>query len=471
MKAFKEYGVPFQSSGCCEDHPSIAPTTKDAEDDDPMWEMNSIQDLSTNEEDVTLPPRIRCLAHTLALICTTDIKKPLGPNTVVHKSMAKATKFWTLCGRPKSAEVIKEKLGVLPKLPVVTRWNSLYDSLSMLLDHRANLNNVLAALNITKSFNQQDFEVYAEYILVTKPFAVGLDYLQGDSDLYYGAVIPTLLMIKKRLDEIDESSLKHCKKNLELAKEGLDKRFNNILTMNMDVEETRVAVIAAVSHPAFKLKWLSSNAKLCSEENRKKVLDLLAVELRTQLKEARLTNPRTTPTKTDLFFIFNNDTNALADADFQIQNYLARDFDLDTDSLRDFFRHFPGMEKIFRAYNTTLPSSGPVERFFSIAGYVYAPRRNRLNDENFKRLVVLKANQKLLATIKVQSSVPCPTHPASMIPPSLASAASSAAPSGEASSSSTAAPDEEAVQVLNSERSTGGKNHDSTTGRLVCLLI
>ena len=90
----------------------------------------------------------------------------------MHKSIAKATKFWTLCGRPKSAEVIKEKLGVLPKLPVVTRWNSLYDSLSMLLDHRANLNNVLAALNITKSFNQQDFEVYAEYILVTKPIGL-----------------------------------------------------------------------------------------------------------------------------------------------------------------------------------------------------------------------------------------------------------------------------------------------------------
>ena len=40
-----------------------------------------------------------------------------------------------------------------------------------------------------------------------------LDYLQGESDLYYGVVIPTLLKIKKRLDEIDERSVKHCKKN------------------------------------------------------------------------------------------------------------------------------------------------------------------------------------------------------------------------------------------------------------------
>ena len=91
--------------------------------------------------------------------------------------------------RPKSAEVIKEKLGVFPKLPVVTRWNSLNDSLSLLLDHGENLNNVLAALNITKSFNQQDFEVFTEYILVTKPIALGFDSLQGESDLYYGVVI------------------------------------------------------------------------------------------------------------------------------------------------------------------------------------------------------------------------------------------------------------------------------------------
>ena len=86
----------------------------------------------------------------------------------------------------------------------------------------------------------------------------------GESDLYYGVVIPTLFMIKKKLDEIDESSLKHCKNILKFAKEGFRKRFNNILTMNMDLEETRIAIIAAVSHPAFKLKWLSSNAELCS---------------------------------------------------------------------------------------------------------------------------------------------------------------------------------------------------------------
>ena len=51
-------------------------------------------------------------------------------------------------------------------------------------------------------------------------------------------------------------------------------------------------------------------------------------------------------------------------------------------------------QKVFIRYNTILPSLAPAERFFfSPAGLVETPWRNRLNDSMFEKLLLLKINK------------------------------------------------------------------------------
>src|ERR1700761_5422277 len=49
------------------------------------------------------------------------------------------------------------------------------------------------------------------------------------------------------------------------------------------------------------------------------------------------------------------------------------------------------VRKVFLQYNTVLPSSAPVERLFSMGGYILTPHHTRLSDTNFEMLVLLRA--------------------------------------------------------------------------------
>ena len=51
------------------------------------------------------------------------------------------------------------------------------------------------------------------------------------------------------------------------------------------------------------------------------------------------------------------------------------------------------LKKAYVRYNTTLPSSAPVERLFSLSKRVLSPTRTLLSDKNFEIMVLLGCNK------------------------------------------------------------------------------
>lgn len=52
---------------------------------------------------------------------------------------------------------------------------------------------------------------------------------------------------------------------------------------------------------------------------------------------------------------------------------------------------YPTIEKVFLKYNTSLPSSAPVEKLFSYGGMIMRPHRRKMSDDVFEQLVLLKS--------------------------------------------------------------------------------
>lgn len=60
---------------------------------------------------------------------------------------------------------------------------------------------------------------------------------------------------------------------------------------------------------------------------------------------------------------------------------------------------YPSVRTVFVRFNTAIPSSGPVERLFSFAGKIHTPARTKLTSDNFRKLLIIKANHQ--APIKI----------------------------------------------------------------------
>ena len=151
--------------------------------------------------------------------------------------------------------------------------------------------------------------------------------------------------------------------------------------------ESDKAIVAAVFLPRFKLRWLRTH------EEKDKAKEILLAECRSIVRnedqqEGTITTPIcTSSSKEDQFFSFEDEDDNSATAESQVTEYLKSGARC-VDSLNG----FPLTKRISLKHNAATPSSAPVERLFSLGKLVFIPKRNRLSDQKFEKLLLLRYN-------------------------------------------------------------------------------
>ena len=236
-----------------------------------------------------------------------------------------------------------------------------------------------------------------------QPVAAALDSLQGDSDCFYGMLLPKLVQLRNKLKSLETGSesypdLQHAKPLISAILSGMSCRYGDLLELRPAAKD---AIVAAVSHPKYKLRWVPPE---CKEEMTgifvAAVTSSAAAE-RSALEQEQSTSA-TTSSDEDYGYqtasvqhaasghVVDNDT--LVETRANRARVEALNFLEDRSKVLQTLSNYKNVCSVFLKYNTCLPSSAPVERLFSIGGLILTPRRNSLSDAAFQQLLMLKTS-------------------------------------------------------------------------------
>lgn len=342
---------------------------------------------------VFLPAVQRCASHTLELVVGEDFRRAVlqGPMCQLHYSaMAKVAAIWTKCHRLRVAADAADDIRKMPlAVPAMARWAAEYNVVQKVVSMGERELAKLSTRLEVAHMQPEEAAFLAEYVTALHPLAFALELFQAEQKCYLGLVIPTVLSLKNKLSE-QRDAASYLGEVIGAVVAAIDERFQGLFA-------SAEARFATATTPQFRLWWMNAS-------EREDMCSLLAAEAGgvdpacvAEAEPGRCHRLSAIESEDD-FFSYGPAKPAV-----QIQQRSAmeevRRYVEGTGKSLECLQDFPRVKQLFLRYNTTLPSTAPLQRLFSQKGNLATSQRNFLTDDYFEHVQLLRYNSNICSLV------------------------------------------------------------------------
>ncbi|XP_043097798.1 E3 SUMO-protein ligase ZBED1 isoform X2 [Puntigrus tetrazona] len=335
-----------------------------------------------------LPPHQRCASQTLNLIASKDLADAVSKGQAGKLHSGAIEKCAAIWHKAQSSTEAADSIESIAKMnftvPCLNQWSSEYYAINKLMSLSDSQLNELSEVLGFPHFTPDETAYLTEYTDVFKPVAFALDLLHGEEKCFLGIVIPTLLTLKRKLEE-KAANTRLFSKVIDSTVKAIDSRFKQVF-------ESSDARLATATMPQFRLWWLPEDER---ESLRAQLItEVLQVDQGTEEAESNGGSVHE-----DEFFSYgpgsSGNKGGKREAAEEVWLYLQG-----TNKDLKCLNEFPGVKKVFIKFNTTLPSSAPVQQLFSNGSNIVTPKGHHLSDQHFEHVLLLRYNSKITTALE-----------------------------------------------------------------------